>query len=303
MAYTLTPDRVSTTMSLAEYVETITRTVDLRDRDSVLESAAALAALGANPDVMVDYLDQELASCRDLDLLDQNFILARGPGFAVRANLWLPPAGTAVDRESIHKLGTYQVPHDHDFSFLTVGYWGPGYMTSIYDYEPASCSGIVGSKVDIRFLETTTLSPGKIMYYRASQDIHTQEYPTGPCLSINLLLVPDRPRAQYLFDTEAGTVSGVVANQAETSVGLCTLAGHLGDGGTADRLDDLSASSVDPRVRRAAYESLLLLVPEAYDDLLRRAADDVHPLVSGLSTAEPAGLGVALDPAAAARAA
>ena len=29
----------------------------------------------------------------------------------------------------------YHVPHDHNFSFLTVGYLGPGYWSEYYEYD------------------------------------------------------------------------------------------------------------------------------------------------------------------------
>ncbi len=60
--------------------------------------------------------------------------------YFIRANFWPSP------RDSVFKLsGTspffYGLPHDHNFSFLTVGYLGPGYWSEYYEYDYAAVTG------------------------------------------------------------------------------------------------------------------------------------------------------------------
>ena len=44
----------------------------------------------------------------------------------------------------------YHVPHDHNFSFLTVGYLGPGYWSEYYEYDYGEVVGMPGEKVDLQ---------------------------------------------------------------------------------------------------------------------------------------------------------
>jgi hypothetical protein len=302
MALTLAHNSTSS-LTLDEYVNEVARTVDLRDEEAVVESTGLLRALANNRSVVAEKFNADLRDAMDpskpqemTSYASTTYLLGHGPGFVVRANLWLPPSGFGQQQESISDLNVYQLPHDHDFSFLTVGYWGSGYSTSIYEYDGRTVDGEVGEQVELRFLEHTTLPVGKVMYYRASTDIHTQEYPVEPSLSLNLLIVPDRPRPQYTFDVEAGTVSGVVSNRSEGAVGLCTLARYVGNDESGDHLDQIAATHPTPRMRWAAYESLLALRPQAETDVLTQALADESGLVQRSARRAMQALAVGADP-------
>src|SRR4051794_7928095 len=281
MAFTLSADS-SESISLREFVDHVSAHVDVRDTDQLLEAADLLRALGNNPSLLADELNAELRtslnsdSCYTADGYSaQTLLLARGPGFVVRANIWLPPAATAAERDSQRRLNSYQLPHDHDFSFLTVGYWGSGYATSIWEYDPNSVVGLPREHVDLTFLEDTTLPRGKVMFYRASRDVHSQEYPEELSVSLNLLVLPEEgPSAQYMFDPAEGVITGIVPNAAQNRVSLCWLAQHLGNGETADRLDALARAHPEPHLRWAAYRSLLALERSAAEDVLAPALVD-----------------------------
>ena len=69
--------------------------------------------------------------------------------YFIRANFW------PSERDSVFKAsGTspffYHVPHDHNFSFLTVGYLGPGYWSEYYEYDYDKVVGLPGEKVDLQ---------------------------------------------------------------------------------------------------------------------------------------------------------
>lgn len=285
MALTLDAGRADVE-SLEDYVDQVARNVDPRDDDSVIESAGLLRALAEDRDLIARRFNRDLEramepvrATSETAYVSTTFLLARGPGFMVRANLWLPPNGFGRQAKSISDLNLYQLPHDHDFSFLTIGYWGSGYATSIYEYDPRSIAGEPGEQIDIRFLEHTTLPVGKVMYYRASRDIHTQEYPLEPSISLNLLLVPPQPRPQYAFDVERGRVSGLISNRSEAAVDLCTFARYVSDNETQDHLDQIASTHPNPRLRWAAYDSLRALQPDQEPTLLSRALADPSDLV------------------------
>src|SRR3546814_33924 len=68
----------------------------------------------------------------------------------------------------------YGKAHDHNFSFLTVGYMGPGYWSEYYEYDYANVAGYVGEKVNLRYIEKSKLDEGKVMLYRIHRDVHLQ---------------------------------------------------------------------------------------------------------------------------------
>jgi hypothetical protein len=287
MAYTL-PHDIDGNISLEEYLDAVSRTLDVNDEDSILATAPLLAALANNRDFLVDRFNKELLGWQNFQPANgyssQTLMLGAGPRFAVRANMWVPidVDRTMWDWES--KLYAYSRPHDHNFSFLTVGYLGPGYRTQIFEYEPTSIAGVAGEDVDLQFLEDTELPEGKIMFYRASRDIHSQEPPPAFSMSLNLMVVSAGlgARDQYWFDLDKGKVTGYVQTPATSQLMMCQLAQWFPDDSTADALDQVAASAPSARVRAAAYGSLAVLRPDSAESLSKRAAADPDPLVQAL---------------------
>jgi len=155
MAVTLEAD-TQQVITLDEYVDFISREVDADDEASILASAPMLRALANNRSMIGDYLTEELRSWQTFQPTNsytaQTLMLARTGRFAVRANIWEPPDASPERREYQKALYYYEVPHDHNFSFLTVGYIGPGYETLIYERDPDAVVGVPGEKVDLRFV-------------------------------------------------------------------------------------------------------------------------------------------------------
>src|SRR5262249_58797067 len=109
--------------------------------------------------------------------LSQTFQLGQAGDLYVRANIWHPRGQEPPTARVAGEMSLYGLPHDHAFSFLTVGYWGPGYRTAIYEYDRQRVVGRIGEAVDLTFLEETTLPIGKVMYYRACPDVHDPASP------------------------------------------------------------------------------------------------------------------------------
>jgi hypothetical protein len=285
MALTLATETTEA-LSLDEYLERVASTVDLDDEDSIIASAPLLRGLANNRRVVGEFLTEELRGWREFQPTNAysapTLLLATRDRFSVRANVWEPPAATAELQDHQRALYFYEKPHDHNFSFLTVGYFGPGYETVIYERDPEALTGVVGEKVELRFLERTTLPQGKVMYYRAGRDIHSQGFPRSLSLSINLLVRQPawQRRDQYFFDLEAGTVSGVGSGGVAASRLMpCRLAAHFGDGHTAEVLESLALAHPVPRIRMTAFESLATLAGAQARTIWRRAEADPHLLV------------------------
>jgi hypothetical protein len=165
---------------------------------------------------------------------------------------------------------------------MTGGYYGSGYETVIYEYDHQNVVGLDGEKVDLRFLERTALPKGKIMFYRASKDIHAQEHPREFSISVNLLVVNPQEslKTQYQFDFDLGVVSKPIANTAAAQAMICCAAGHLGSGETIALLDDLSMTHPNARFRRNCIEALAKLDTSRLNELTDRALRDGYPLVA-----------------------
>ncbi|MGW7441420.1 HEAT repeat domain-containing protein [Streptomyces sp. NPDC054849] len=285
MAYTLPAAHLSS-IGLADYLDHVNATVDGADTDSVLASADALSALNADADLLVDHLNHELADLASWQhgnpYMGPSLLLGHGDNFTVRANIWLPPARmTLPDEQTLH---SYEVPHDHTFSFLTVGHFGPGYQTTIWEYDPEKVTGQMGEPVELRLLEHTDLPRGKVMYYRAGRDIHTQHHPPALSVSLNLLIHHQNdPHAQQrFFDTDRGRLTQSTPSPATCSHQiLCDLAGHLGDQRTAPVLEYLTTTHPSATVRAHALTNTVRILGPAAEPVLRRAADDPHPAVHG----------------------
>jgi len=280
MATTI-PSFDTAAISLREYLSLISKSVDLRDRDQVLESARYLKQLANNKQFLIEKFNHELLHWNDFQPANayssQTLTLGGGDGFLVRANMWAPLSEDDSLWELESKLFTYSQPHDHNFSFLTVGYWGSGYNTSIYECDPNDMIGYQGEEIDLQFLETTSLPEGKLMYYRASRDIHSQEPPEEFSISINLLLLSPEISLnnQHWFDLEHHSITGYV--QQIPSAGrmmLCNTAKYIGNSTTANILEQLSKKHIFPRLRAAAFESLAHLEPNSAPEVWNTALND-----------------------------
>lgn len=285
MTITITPS-TRAAMGLDEYLDFVSHDVDITDQDQVLASSEQLAALANNRTFMSDKLNDELRAWATFQsgnpYSSQTLALGAGNGFAVRANLWVPPSNArgASDWES--DLFAYARPHDHNFSFLTVGYLGSGYATTIFEYDPGRIVGYPGERVELRFLERTRLERGKVMFYRASRDVHAQEHPEEFSVSINLMIMSPEvtTNSQYWFDLEKGTIRDhVQQNHSSSRMLLCDLARCFGDGATANVLESIASTHHVARVRSSAFEALCVLEQEHAEEVWRRALQDASPLV------------------------
>ena len=129
------------------------------DEDSLAHGALMLRRLGNNKsflgDILVDYLE---AHHRD-DPLDNSYgpqvvMLARpdpASNCFLRANIW-PSRDEHMMRASGGDAFVYGLPHDHNFNFMTLGYFGPGYWSDYYEFDYEDVVGWRGEKVDLRFI-------------------------------------------------------------------------------------------------------------------------------------------------------
>ena len=280
MALTI-PCDTDEALDLESYLAYVNEHVDVRDPDSLADSASKLRQLSNNTGLIVEKINQELSDWTsfqaDNTYTSQTVMLGMANYCYVRANMWMPPAKLPEDREWQDKLFFYRVPHDHNFSFLTVGHFGSGYETTIWEYDRENVKGEVGEQVPLRLSERTSLPKGKVMMYRACRDVHSQEHPKECSISINLIASPPEVMQidQYMFDTDSCRITANVQKAISGHVFLCSVAEHIGNSATMNILEEVSQRHFSGKVRLAATKALAGLEQEsARDDVWRTVLSD-----------------------------
>ena len=191
---------------------------DPADEGSLLHGAGWLRRLGNNRDFLAEIM---LAELRERHREDDG-ASAYGPQVIMlsplggecflRANDW-PSRDEHMFRASGGGTFVYQLPHDHNFDFLTVGHFGPGYWSDYYEYDYGAVAGAVGEPAGLRFVERSRLEPGKLMHYRAHRDVHSQLPPDALSVSLNVMHAGGAQGwlDQYSFDLERNAIAGVLA--------------------------------------------------------------------------------------------
>lgn len=278
-------------IGLDELVEALDASdFDMRDEDSFAALGPLLARLGRNRDFLAglaaEELKQRCAAQSDANGYGAQVFLLRPPNgrYVLRANFW-PARGDAVVRASGTAPFFYDMPHDHNFSFLTVGYLGPGYWSDYYDYDVTALAGVPGEAAGLRFVERARLEPGKLMLYRARHDVHIQLPPDRFSVSLNILGY-DRGQPwwdQFRFDVAAGTIAeGLTTTPSEA---LVALAAQFGGGNGVDLAEHFAARHPSARMRMTALAALASRADDAAVRLRRFevAADDPDPQLAGLA--------------------
>ncbi|RJY07990.1 transposase [Aurantiacibacter aquimixticola] len=260
------------------------------EEESLLHGAKWLRKLGNNRDFLGDILVEELkhgvcAAEEASDYGPQVVMLSTlGSEFYMRANFW-PSVDEHMFRASGQAAFSYEVPHDHNFDFLTLGYFGPGYASDYYEYDFEAVAGAVGEKAGLRFIERSTLDPGKLMHYRAHLDVHSQMPPDSLSVSINIMHAGGAQGwlDQYRFDIERDEIAGVIsAGGTETFLRIAT---GLGGPEALDLAEHFAKAHPSDRMRLVALEAQAgVLDPAERDALWRRAESSGSRLVAREAT-------------------
>lgn len=265
---------------LIDYVETH---VQLDDLDSVASAAPMFKGLANDRELVIKRLNAQVKNLfrNEAAASAQVLFLGEGKGFYLRANIWPSTADISSGRVYQDQF-SYNVAHDHNYNFMTVGYHGPGYDTEIYEYDNSKLEGYVGEKVDFEFLERTHFSTGMVMLYRASKDMHIQYPPDDLSISLNLMVFsPEvRVRDQYFFDLQTRTLVEYPPDlDGSRRVSMLKMVAHVGNADTAQLLDDLAISHPCRRTRLTAFEAQAQLLPDDAARVWTNASRDREKLV------------------------
>ena len=268
---------------------------DPADEESFAAAGPLLGRLGRNRRFLADLATAELKDRCARQSLENNYgsqvlMLHRASEkYFIRANFW------PSERDSVFKTsGTspffYHVPHDHNFSFLTVGYLGPGYWSDYYEYDYSEVVGYPGEEVNLKFVEKARLDEGKVMLYRAHKDIHLQLPADSMSVSINIMeSTPSLAfRDQYRFDIGKCEIAGILNRSA--SEALLALAANHGGGNGRDLVSSFAAGHPSERIRFAALRELAAAAPDVDRglELLARGADSPSCFIAQMCAREAA---------------
>lgn len=260
----------SVSVGLAECTAALqARGFDPQDEASLAHAALWLRRLGNNPDFLGDMLVAELAARHRDDVLDSGYgpqvvLLAPPNGnFFMRANIW-PSADEHMLRASGGASFVYGLPHDHNFDFLTLGYFGPGYWSDYYEYDHAAVTGWRGEAVpSLRYVGRQRLEQGQMMLYRAHLDVHAQFPADALSVSLNIMHTAGVQgwTDQYRFDLEQGRIAGILS--VGSSEAFLRIAVGLDHGAGIDLARHFAFHHPSDRMRLAAWDALATAAPDA----------------------------------------
>jgi hypothetical protein len=259
---------------------------DPRAEESLLHAAGWLRRLGANRDFLAGILVAKLEQRHREDPGGNTYgpqvlmLSPLGGEFFLRANIW-PSRDEPLFRASGGSAFVYELPHDHNFDFLTFGYFGSGYWSDYYEYDYEAVAGAVGEPAGLRFVERSRLEPGKLMHYRAHRDVHSQLPPDDLSVSLNVMHSGGAQGwlDQYKFDLGRNEVAGVLS--AGASEAFIRIAVGVGCDEARDLAETFARSHPSDRMRLAAFEAQAgVLGPAGRDELWRRAEDCGSRLVA-----------------------
>lgn len=251
---------------------------DPDNEDSLANAASALKKLANDRNFLGDLLIAQLKKRHreggsDSGYGPQSIVLSsnRG-GHFLRANIW-PSEDEACFRARGAKTFVYGIPHDHNFSFLTAGYFGPGYLSDYYEYDYEAVGGYRGENAGLRFVERSALETGKLMLYRAHLDVHAQLPPESLSVSLNVMHIDPAQGwyDQYGFDLDSNVVTGIL-NPTSTECFLRCAVG-LGGEDALDFAEWTGRAHPSDRMRLASYEARAGLLDMAGRDALWREAE------------------------------
>ena len=253
-----------------------------------IHAARQLRRLGNDQTFLGDMLISELAQAHREDDGENAYgpqvIMLKPPGdgdYFIRANIW-PSEDEHAMRASGGAAFVYALPHDHNFNFLTLGYFGPGYWSNYYEFDYEDVVGYRGEPAQLRFIERSRLEQGKIQLYRAHIDVHDQIPPDSLSVTLNIMHTCGAQGwlDQYSFDLAKGSVGRIISNGS--SEAFMRIAVGLGSDEAKDLALRFGQSHPSDRMRLASWGALASSEsgPEQRDAVWRRAEQAGSRLVA-----------------------
>ena len=250
---------------------------DPKDEESVAGAAYHLKGLYNDREFLSDILITELENrCHTQNEGNaygaQSIILHNNENIMMRANIW-PSKEHYLMRSNGEAAFYFNIAHDHNFDFLTIGYMGPGYCSEYYEYDYEQVVGYEGEEVNLKYIETSCLEEGKILLYRAHKDVHHQLPAQSLSISINIMHqnIAQPWFDQYHFDLKSKKIVKIL-NHVSSEI-LLQMAVHLLPEQGLVLAHDYMHNHPCDRIRLSAFQALLSVQsPDARLEMVERAA-------------------------------
>lgn len=227
-------ENIEKSIGLAEFIEVCDSLLPL-DTDTKLKKVIPyFRMLANNSDLLPDALLQEIEKSTPLferpnsSTNIQSILLESNSNYSIRMNFWPTKNEYDLSKNSLNTYFAYNYAHDHNFDFLTVGYFGPGYTTKVYEYNYDKVKSGSQCGIGLDFIGNYALGKGDVMLYKKNLHIHEQFAPSSFSASLNL--IPNRPidSPQFEFDLKQAKVSSLVEAGSPKSV-LLSIASFYDD--------------------------------------------------------------------------
>lgn len=275
-------------ITLAEFIDYVKNNIDFDDLDSIQSATPMLIKLSNDKELLPKAICDELRNPNN-KFQDGNtyqtsgYILYKDSDFIIRAVCWIPDKNRKVLSTEIDPgLLIYEAPHDHDFSFLTVGYYGPGYHTETYEYDYDSVLGENGEDVEMKEIPFNKLNPDQTFFFRSGKEIHLQLAPDDLSISLNFIVRkrgPQRFMDQYWFDFDKKQIVRSLENdtfrRAQTIPIIADLLGKDCIKGFSEIKDTHSCR----RTRIEVMKELTKLNPDLHEEIWSKAILSSDPVI------------------------
>lgn len=274
------------TISFEDFINEINGIIEPDNDQSLIGCVESLQKLSNNREFLSEYLHQglkEFATFQEDNRYNCDiFIMHKHPLYLIRCVLWNAQPQEVQRQKKQEDIYHTLRAHDHNFSFLTVGYLNDGYETDIWEYDNDKVIGYIGEKVDLKYLERTNLEQGKAMLYRASKDIHAQHPPKEQAVSLNIMYNDPRMinQEQYYFDIKNGVIDSHVSAAGSGRHLILELAKIYGDSQSIDLIEQIARKHKYPHIRIKAYDTLVHLTNEK-QSIWGSLVNDSDRVVSG----------------------
>ncbi|NHB89648.1 MULTISPECIES: hypothetical protein [Photorhabdus] len=198
------PDTQITLAALIEYLTdsgVIERlSASCYNQDDMLNTASRLKGFALNHHEVLQHVSNALATPETFQYTNngqsQSYVLYTCPVFVLRLMVWIP-----VGFQARSIPFSYRYAHDHAFDLMSVGFFGPGYRTSLYGFDYAHIEQSNNGETPLSYAGDMFLEEGDIIYYYANKDVHIQHEPVSLSASLNLIIPKSVPSArQTIFE-------------------------------------------------------------------------------------------------------
>jgi len=248
-----------------EFIDALnTESIDTSNEEEMIEFAPYLKKLSNNKSFLSKIIRSELKDYQNFqnnNSYTSQVIMLTPPknknNYFVRANIW-PSKEDYLTQINGEDAFFYHKPHDHNFNFLTVGYLGSGYWSNYYEYDYSKVIGYPNEEVDLKFIERSNLSEGKVMLYRAHKDVHDQLPADKFSISLNVMESTLRPLItdQYAFNTKTKKIKSLLNRHNALIIMRAALI--FGDENAMDIVEHISKNHLLETVRMAAIDAIAL---------------------------------------------